>query len=114
MIPSQSLVTKRQIPLETISKQLTYLLSLSSQYNPSSFVEWFVLSPYLGGEHSAVTHHHDGAFAHRDLKIVWEIYAKTLGDQESLGQLDLVALVTNMTKDLYPIEAVCKCLELTL
>lgn len=83
---------------------MTYLLSLATRTNPSTDIEWFVLSPYLGGHHSAITKQSNTAFGHRDLMIVWEVYAKTL----SKNEIDLVDLVSHMSQDLTPIQAVCE------
>jgi len=83
---------------------MTYLLSLAPSTNPSTDIEWFVLSPYLGGQHSAVTKQSSAAFAHRDLMVVWEVYAKKLARDD---KTDLVTLVQRMSRDLTPVQAVC-------
>jgi len=83
---------------------MTYFLSLAPRTNPSTNTDWFVLSPFLGGEHSAIAKQSNSAFAHRDLKVVWEIYAKKLGKNDDL---DLVELVGRMSQDLTPVEAIC-------
>jgi hypothetical protein len=45
----------------------------------------------------------DTAFGHRDLMIVWEVYAKKLDK----SNLDLISLVQRMSQDLSPVQAVC-------
>lgn len=71
-------------------------------------MEWFVLSPYLGGSQSAVTRRDESSsFAHRDLRIVWELYAKDLLEERS-KPLELVGLVKGMAHDLGSPEAVCE------
>ena len=82
---------------------MEYLLSLAPRTNPSTAIEWFVLSPYLGGQHSAILKQSNAAFGHRDLMIVWEVYAKKLAK----NNLDLVSLVQRMSQDLTPVQAVC-------
>jgi hypothetical protein len=82
---------------------MEYLLSLAPRTNPSTSIEWFVLSPYLGGQHSAITKQSNAAFGHRDLMIVWEVYAKKLAK----SNLDLVSLVQRMSRDLTPVQALC-------
>jgi hypothetical protein len=82
---------------------MRYLLSLAPRTNPSTSTEWFVLSPYLGGQHSAITKQSSTAFGHRDLMIVWEVYAKKLDK----SNLDLISLIQRMSRDLSPVEAVC-------
>lgn len=89
---------------------MRYLLSLAPLTNPSNGIEWFVLSPYLGGQHSAITKQSNTAFGHRDLMIVWEVYAKKLN--ERADNLDLVSLVKRMSQDLYPVQAVCESTRL--
>lgn len=86
---------------------MTYLLSLAPRINPSNHIEWFVLSPFLGGTHSAITRHGNTAFGHRDLEIVWELYAKKL-DGHGPNGVDLVSFVKRMSSDLEPVQAVCK------
>lgn len=83
---------------------MEYLLSLAPRTNTSTSIEWFVLSPYLGGQHSAILKQPNAAFGHRDLMIVWEVYAKKLAKSD----LDLVSLVQRMSQDLTPVQAVCK------
>lgn len=106
MLTVQSLLTKKPLSRPSISTHMTYLLSLSSRINPATDIEWFVLSPYLGGRHSAVTKYSNTAFAHRDLMIVWEVYAKRL-NRGAIGT-DLVDLVKRMSSDLSPVQAVCE------
>jgi hypothetical protein len=86
---------------------MTYLLSLAPIQNPSTNIEWFVLSPFLGGRHSQITKLSNTAFGHRDLMVVWEVYAKTLNNSPAKN-LDLVSLVKRMSHDLSPVQAVCK------
>jgi len=100
----QSLLTKKALPRESIHDHMKYLLSLAPRTNPSTNIDWFVLSPFLGGEHSAIAKQSNSAFAHRDLKVVWEIYAKKLDENDDL---DLVELVGRMSQDLTPVEAIC-------
>jgi hypothetical protein len=92
---------------------MTRLLSLSAHHNPSTNVDWFVLSPYLGGESSAVRRHFSGAFGHRDVKMVWELYAKrsdnSHGQSGSNGETDLVEFVNLMAEDLGDVKSVCEC-----
>lgn len=125
-----------------MQSHLAHLLALAPVQNPSTGIEWFVISPFLGGPQSAVVKMNDNsasssssgsgrsksghrkklaqapislpaskgsAFAHRDLKIVWEIYAKHLDESivGSASEVDLVKLVTAMAEDLGPPEAVC-------
>jgi hypothetical protein len=87
---------------------LSHLLNLSPVVNPGKDIEWFVLSPYLGGQHSAVTKPSPNttAFAHRDLRVVWELYAKSL-DEQAESPVDLVPFVKRMARDLGDPEAVC-------
>ena len=124
---------------------LAHLLALAPVQNPSTGIEWFVLSPFLGGSQSAVVKNFersssgngngnesgkhrrahrakhaqtamispmkDSAFAHRDLKIVWEVYAKHI-NESMIGVsegVDLVKLVKGMAEDLGSPEAVCMC-----
>ena len=47
------------------------------------------------------------AFAHRDLRVVWELYAKTLQGDETRS-VNLVSFVSDMAEHLQPVEAVCK------
>jgi hypothetical protein len=111
---AQSLITKRDIPRSAVEAHMTTLLSIAPQHNPQSNLEWFVLSPYLGGPQSAVTRNQQGAFAHRDVKIVWELYAKRQDERRAGGspeiEMDLVEFVKGMTTDLGEPEAVCECL----
>jgi hypothetical protein len=100
----QSLLTKKPLARPSIKEHMEYLLSLAPRTNPSTSIEWFVLSPYLGGQHSAIMKQSDTAFGHRDLMIVWEVYAKKL----EKSNLDLVSLVQRMSQDLTPVQAVCK------
>jgi hypothetical protein len=86
---------------------MSYLLSLAPMTNPSTNIEWFVLSPYLGGQYSAITKQSNTAFGHRDLMIVWEVYAKKLN--ERADKTDLVRLVKRMSQELSPVQAVCTC-----
>ena len=99
----QSLLTKKPLARPSIKEHMEYLLSLAPRTNPSTSIEWFVLSPYLGGQHSAIMKQSDTAFGHRDLMIVWEVYAKKLDK----SNLDLVSLVQRMSQDLTPVQAVC-------
>lgn len=85
---------------------MTYLLSLSPRVNPTTDIEWFVLSPFLGGHHSAVTKYSNTAFGHRDLMVVWELYAKKLNN--GARHTDLVEFVQRMSSDLSPVQAVCE------
>ena len=70
-------------------------------------VDWFVLLPFLSGPASAIIKNPQGtaAFAHRDLRVVWELYAKTPRDDRQ-SPVDLVDFVQNMTKQLLSAEAV--------
>jgi hypothetical protein len=92
-------------------QHLSHLFSLSESHNPSNQVEWFVLSPFLGGPKSAVTSKTSAdstAFFHRDLKIVWELYAKRLEETDGGHKVDLVQLVKGMMVGLGKAEAVCE------
>jgi hypothetical protein len=100
----QSLLTKKPLSHSSISSHMSHLLSLAPLTNPSTDIEWFVLSPYLGGQHSAITKQSNSAFGHRDLMIVWEVYAKKLSKD---SDLDLVSFVQRMSRDLSPVQAVC-------
>lgn len=104
----QSLLTKQPLASDRIQTHLALLLSLSPQHNPATDVDWFVLSPFLGGPQSAVTKRstHHTAFAHRDLRVVWELYAKV--PEGTKGSVDLVDFVQGMTHDLLPVDGVCE------
>ncbi|WVQ83803.1 hypothetical protein IAT38_005947 [Cryptococcus sp. DSM 104549] len=107
---AKSLLTKTPLPSFRMTRHLAHLLNLSQQSNPSTGVEWFVLSPFLGGPRSALTHipRESTAFAHRDVRVVWEVYAKYLEEVEGhqKGKDDLVKVVEGMAADLLPVEAV--------
>lgn len=105
----QSLITKHDIPDSSMHQHLSHLFSLAPRHNPSTGIEWFVLSPYLGGPNSAVTQKTGTAFAHRDLRVVWEMYAKWLDGAASAAssEVDLVDLVGGMMTGMPPAEAVC-------
>ena len=104
-----------------ITTQMSHLLSLAGTTNPTSGTDWFVLSPFLGGPNSAVTRFgqnadQSSAFAHRDLRVVWELYAKALGDDGKdvavdadvpEGGIDLLEVVNGMSAPLQPVQAVC-------
>lgn len=93
---------------------ISHLLSLSFTHNPNTGIDWFVLSPILGGKRSAVVtfaEREQAAFAHRDLKIVWELYAKRLVET---NEVDLVGLVKGMSEPLGPPEAVCEFTTVTI
>jgi hypothetical protein len=87
---------------------MTYLLSLAPRVNPATGLEWFVLSPYLGGSHSTITKNSNTAFGHRGMMIVWELRANKL--KEGAQDINLVEFVRRMSSDLWPIQAVCKSL----
>lgn len=86
---------------------------MSETVNPSTHTDWFILSPFLGGQSAVVKG--GGAFAHRDLRVVWELYAKALGTEGDLkpdeavmpDTSDLQELVNGMSAAL-PLEAVCE------
>jgi hypothetical protein len=105
---SQSLLTKQPLASDRILPHLAHLLSLSPPHNPDTGVDWFVLSPFLGGSQSAITRRSvaDTAFAHRDLRVVWELYAKLPESAER--SVDLVEFVQGMTDDLLPVDGVCE------
>ncbi|ORY23127.1 hypothetical protein BCR39DRAFT_363937 [Naematelia encephala] len=102
---AKSMITKRTLPMSSLSAHLARLLALSAVHNPSSNTEWFILAPFLGGANSAIKAQNDSAFAHRDLQMVWEIYAKRI-DEEEESTVNLIDLVQNMVFDLPPIQAV--------
>ena len=121
MTHDQSVLTKTHVPSSSINTQMTHLLSLAGTTNPSSGTDWFVLSPFLGGPNSAVTRFgqeadQSSAFAHRDLRVVWELYAKALGE-DGLDMAvdadlpedasDLVEVVDAMSAPLQPVQTVC-------
>jgi hypothetical protein len=91
---------------------LSALFSLSARHNPSNQIEWFVLSPFLRGKESAVTSVKESkrtAFAHRDLKTIWEMHAVQLDGGSRDSDVDLVELVKGMMFGLGTVDAVCKC-----
>jgi hypothetical protein len=92
--------------MASITAHLTHLLSLSPLQNPSTDVDWFVLAPYLGGKESLITKQTDTAFGHRDLKIVWEFYAKK--PKGAAQGIDLVSFVKRIAEDLGPVQAICE------
>ena len=88
-----------------MQRHLTRLFELSKQRHDN--LEWFVLSPYLGGVNSAVVNSKtSAAFAHRDLQIVWELYAK---GKVGAPEVDVVEWVKGMMTGLEQVEAVCEC-----
>jgi hypothetical protein len=114
-LTEQSLLTKRPLTSARIRPHLERLLSLSPSTNPSTGIDWFVLSPFLGGPHSAITKHPQSstAFGHRDLRVVWELYAKRPegADADKAKDVDLVGFVGRMAEHLLPADAVCESLS---
>lgn len=106
----QNLVIKQDLLPTTIETHLKHLLSSSAKYNPTTQIEWSVHSPYLGGQKSAIRGYSNTAFAHRDLRIVWEVEAKNLATTPGDGveRRDPVDFVTQMVNDLGPVQATCK------
>ena len=104
----QSLLTKHPLASDRIHPYLSHLFSLSPHDNPSTGIDWFVLSPFLGGSHSSITKRSlaETAFAHRDLRVVWELYAKV--PEGVASSVNLVDFVQGMTNDLLPVDGVCK------
>lgn len=102
----QSLLTKEDLPRDAITAHLTHLLSLSPLQNPSTGIDWFVLSPYLGGKESFITTQTNTAFGLRDLKIVWEFYAKK--PKSAAQGSDLVSFVKRIAQDLGHVQAICE------